>query len=133
MKWDSVGKGGSSHADIAGTSAAFAPPLQACRARLSITSLDPPCTKIQLPPNDLPVYGELTPLADACPPRLAAVVRMVDERPARSAAWAFAASRAAGLNGSGIGGGGNGAGGGGMVGALKRAVIGSLLCHTRGS
>jgi hypothetical protein len=49
---------------------------------------------------------------------------MVDERPARIAAWAFAASMAAGLNGSGIGGGGSGAGGGGMLGALKSALNG---------
>src|SRR5258708_29682718 len=54
---------------------------------------------------------------------------MVDERPARAAAWAFAASMAAGLNGSGIVGGGSGAGGGGMlmVGGLKRALNGLLL------
>ena len=69
----------------------------------------------------------LTPPAAACPPRLAAVVRMVDERPARAAAWAFAASMTAGLNGSGMGGGGIGAGGGGMVGGLKRALNGLLL------
>jgi hypothetical protein len=52
---------------------------------------------------------------------------MVDERPARAAAWAFAASMTAGLNGSGMGGGGIGAGGGGMVGGLKRALNGLLL------
>ena len=52
---------------------------------------------------------------------------MVDERPARDAAWAFAASIVAGLNGSGMVGGGSGAGGGGMVGGLKRALNGLLL------
>jgi hypothetical protein len=51
---------------------------------------------------------------------------MVDERPARAAAWALAASMAAGLNGSGMGGGGSGAGGGGilMLGGLKSELKG---------
>jgi hypothetical protein len=51
---------------------------------------------------------------------------MVDERPARAAACALAASIAAVLKGSGMGGGGSGAGGGGilMVGDLKSELKG---------
>jgi hypothetical protein len=57
---------------------------------------------------------------------------MVDERPARAAAWAFAASIAAGLKGSGMGGGGSGAGGGGilMVGGLKSELKGFSFSST---
>src|SRR5215831_19425843 len=51
---------------------------------------------------------------------------MVDERPARAAAWALAASMAAGLKGSGMGGGGSGAGRL-MLGGLKSALNGLLL------